>query len=149
MEDVKINGEKSTVETQRKDLADKAICALVAKTGPEEEHLWLPLILHLKDTAAVMEHLVTDWLPEKYHENLGLNRKDFFQLAMAAAMFHDVGKSIKLFQWRITENRPELREQLRRSGLPMQAFTTAENPPHAAAGAELLRLKSGAPIGRE
>lgn len=141
MEDVRINGEKSTVETQRKDLADKAIYALVAKTDPEKESLWLPLIFHLKDTAAVMEYLVTDWLPEKYHENLGLNRKDFLQLAMAAAMFHDVGKSIKLFQWRITENRPELREQLRRSGLPMQSFTTAENPPHAAAGAELLRLE--------
>ena len=31
--------------------------ALVAKTDSESENLWLPLVFHLRDTAAVMEYL--------------------------------------------------------------------------------------------
>ena len=81
--------------------------ALAAKTDPENACLWLPLVVHLKDTACVMAYLLEKWLPEHYSECLGLSREDFFILAIAAARRHDVGKSTKLFQWMITTQRPD------------------------------------------
>ena len=83
--------------------------ALVAKTDSESENLWLPLAFHLRDTAAVMEYLTQNWLPQRYCDCLDLNREDFLKLAKAAALFHDVGKSTKIFQEKITRQRPELR----------------------------------------
>ncbi|MBU5434212.1 CRISPR-associated helicase Cas3' [Pseudoflavonifractor sp. MSJ-37] len=117
--------------------------ALVAKTDAVDERLWLPLTIHLQDIASVMRYLVEEWLPERYHESLGLSREDFMALATAAAMFHDIGKSTKLFQWRITERRPELRERLLDLGLEteFQQLRVDIRLPHGAAGAELLRLE--------
>ena len=117
----------------------KAVFALAAKTDPENACLWLPLVVHLKDTACVMEYLLEKWLPEHYSECFGLSREEFFRLAMKAALNHDVGKSTKLFQWTITAQRPELRERLRRYGLETEFERQPRNIPHAAAGAELLR----------
>ena len=34
------------------------------KTDPQNRNLWLPLWMHLQDTAGVMQHLVWQWLPE-------------------------------------------------------------------------------------
>lgn len=117
----------------------KAVCALAAKTDPENACLWLPLVVHLEDTACVMEYLLEKWLPEHYSECLGLSREEFFILASKAALCHDVGKSTKLFQWMITAQRPELRDRLRRYGLETEFEQQPGNIPHAAAGAELLR----------
>lgn len=118
--------------------------ALVAKTDSESENLWLPLVFHLRDTAAVMEYLTQNWLPQRYCDCLDLNREDFLKLAKAAALFHDVGKSTKIFQEKVTRQRPELRERLLCMGLDAE-FSSAEQPaepiPHAAAGAELLRWR--------
>lgn len=80
--------------------------ALVAKTDSESENLWLPLVFHLRDTAAVMEYLTQNWLPQRYCDCLDLSREDFLKLAKAAAMFHDFGKSTKIFQEKITRQRP-------------------------------------------
>ena len=118
--------------------------ALVAKTDSESENLWLPLMFHLRDTAAVMEYLTQNWLPQRYCDCLGLKHTDFLTLAKAAALFHDVGKSTKIFQEKITRQRPELRERLRHMGLDAEFSLTeqpAESIPHAAAGAELLRWR--------
>ncbi len=122
--------------------ASDALCALVAKTDPADERLWLPLTIHLHDTAAVMEYLVTNWLPERYAESLGLTREKLLRLAKAAALLHDLGKAICLFQEMITERRPELRQRLGAAGLPIEPRRRPEDErvPHAVAGAELLRL---------
>lgn len=123
--------------------AGRAICALVAKTGGDDERLWLPLLTHLKDTASVIEYLAANWLPESYCRCLGLDRDDFLKLASAAALLHDIGKSTRLFQNRITERRPALRDMLLSAGLnaEFQPNTrTDTNVPHAAAGGEMLRL---------
>lgn len=37
---------------------------LAGKTDPENTSLWLPLWMHLWDTAGIMERLVRQWLPE-------------------------------------------------------------------------------------
>lgn len=119
----------------------RAMYALVAKTAPGDESLWLPLTYHLLDTAAVMDYLLENWLPEHSCESLELEQEDFRRLAFAAALLHDTGKATKLFQCNITAQRPELRERLRDFGLEDGNFLTLKNLPHAAAGAELLRLE--------
>lgn len=120
------------------------IYTLVAKTNSTDEKLWLPLLIHLRDTMAVMEYLLNHWLPNCYCKCLGMEQKDFLTLAKASALFHDVGKSTKIFQWNITKRLPELRERLRRIGLDAE-FSVNEQPtkpiPHTAAGAELLRRR--------
>ena len=37
---------------------------LAGKTDPENTSLWLPLWMHLWDTAGIMERLVRQWLPK-------------------------------------------------------------------------------------
>ena len=39
---------------------------LAGKTDPNNTSLWLPLWLHLRDTAEIMELLVRKWLPESH-----------------------------------------------------------------------------------
>ena len=128
--------------------SDADVAVLVAKIDSEDEQLWLPLITHLEDTAAVMEYLITHWLPERYCENLELSWSDFYVLAIASALLHDVGKSTKLFQQRITERRPDLQERLYQYGLEttfdqytLLSSGTSGKVPHGTAGAEILRLE--------
>lgn len=121
------------------------VFVLVAKSDQNDERLWLPLTTHLVDTAMVMDYLINKWLPVNFCDNLGLSKSDFFKLAKSAAMFHDVGKSTKLFQQRITERRPELSERLLEYGLDVnfkkdEKFLNATIP-HSFAGAEILRKK--------
>ena len=89
----------NSISTERSyDTADEvervacAVRALVAKTAPDDAQLWLPLLIHLRDTAAVMEYLTARWLPEQYCVSLGLHREEFFRLAIRAALLHDIGK---------------------------------------------------------
>ena len=37
---------------------------LMAKTGRDSQEAWLPLWMHLRDTAGVMKKLVPKWVPE-------------------------------------------------------------------------------------
>lgn len=115
--------------------------ALAAKTDPVDQSLWLPLIIHLMDTAAAMAYLVTQWLPPGYGETLGLGGTLFYWMAIAAALLHDVGKATPIFQRKITGQRPELQQLLQAQGLDaaQQSGTREISIPHAAAGAELLR----------
>ena len=52
----------NSISTERSyDTADEAervacaVRALVAKTAPDDAQLWLPLLIHLRDTAALRE----------------------------------------------------------------------------------------------
>ena len=42
---------------------------LAGKTDPNNTSLWLPLWMHLRDTAEIMELLVRKWLPESVKES--------------------------------------------------------------------------------
>lgn len=116
------------------------IFALVAKTDSSNDELWLPLWIHLLDTMAVVEYLSNNWLPTCYCDILEMKRQDFLNMAKAAAIFHDIGKSTRIFQMNITKQRPELRERLSHMGLNVK-FSSTEPIPHAVAGAELLRRR--------
>lgn len=127
-------------ESGDSDTFSAALRQIAAKTDPTDENMWLPLVIHLQDTASVMEYLVTSWLPERYCESLGLSREEFFRLARIAALLHDVGKATPCFEWRIMDRRPELRAKLESKGLNVQAeYRRDQQIPHALAGAEILR----------
>ena len=47
---------------------------LAGKTDPENTSLWLPLWMHLRDTAEIMELLVRKWLPDSVKKASGVGR---------------------------------------------------------------------------
>ena len=57
------------------------------KTDPDNSSLWLPLWMHLRDTAGVMRFLVQQWLPESVRRNLDLDE----ELLTRTVVFAGVG----------------------------------------------------------
>ena len=47
---------------------------LAGKTDPENSNLWLPLWMHLRDTAEIMELLVRKWLPDSVKKGIRIGR---------------------------------------------------------------------------
>ena len=54
---------------------------LAGKTDPENTSLWLPLWMHLRDTAEIMELLVRKWLPESVKKATDLDEEALIALA--------------------------------------------------------------------
>ena len=86
---------------------------LAGKTDPENTSLWLPLWMHLWDTAGIMERLVRQWLPESVKRAMGFEREEAL---LAHARFlggiHDIGKATVAFQANILRTLPEARQRL-------------------------------------
>lgn len=118
--------------------------ALNAKTSPENETLWLPLVIHLLDTAVVMDHLLWHWLPDCYCNALELSQDEFHRIAIAAALLHDIGKATPMFQHKISSQRDTLRYHLENLGLSTEPQNGSfdEKLFHATAGAEILRAEA-------
>ena len=49
---------------------------LAGKTDPENTSLWLPLWMHLWDTAGIMERLVRYWVPESTKRAMGFQDEE-------------------------------------------------------------------------
>ncbi len=120
-----------------------AAWTLNAKTDAEDETLWLPLVVHLQDTAAVMEYLLWHWLPDDYYDELELTQEKLCKIAIAAALLHDIGKATPMFQRKILAHRETLRHRLEKNGLVTEPQKGLFNEKlfHAAAGAEILRTE--------
>ena len=112
---------------------------LAGKTDPENTSLWLPLWMHLWDTAGIMERLVRQWLPESAKRAMGFEREEAL---LAHARFlggiHDIGKATVAFQANILRTLPEARQRL-------ETLTPLDCPeqnrresPHARAGEAVL-----------
>lgn len=112
---------------------------LAGKTDPENTSLWLPLWMHLWDTAGIMERLVRQWLPESAKRAMGFEREEAL---LAHARFlggiHDIGKATVAFQANILRTLPEARQRL-------EILTPLDCPeqnrresPHARAGEAIL-----------
>ena len=112
---------------------------LAGKTDPENTSLWLPLWMHLWDTAGIMERLVRQWLPESAKRAMGFEREEAL---LAHARFlggiHDIGKATVAFQANILRTLPEARQRL-------ETLTPLDCPeqnrresPHARAGEAIL-----------
>ena len=111
-----------------------------AKTCPENSSLWLPLWMHLRDTAEIIKKLAEEWVPDSVINAAGLTREEFEKVSVWLAAIHDIGKCTALFQSRITEMLSEIREKLIESVkiLPASDFRDARHSPHAAAGEAIL-----------
>ena len=83
------------------------------KTDPVNSGFWLPLWMHLWDTAGIMERLVRQWLPESAKRAMGFEREEAL---LAHARFlggiHDIGKATVAFQANILRTLPEARQRL-------------------------------------
>lgn len=119
---------------------------LAGKTDPENSNLWLPLWMHLRDTAEIMELLVRKWLPDSVKKASGLEEEELVQLARFLGWGHDLGKAILIFQSTIMQCLPEAKQRLERlTPLSCQKLNRCETP-HARASEAILR-KWGCPGG--
>lgn len=112
---------------------------LAGKTDPENTSLWLPLWMHLWDTASIMERLVRQWLPESAKRAMGFEREEAL---LAHARFlggiHDIGKATVAFQANILRTLPEARQRLEMlTPLDCPEQNRRESP-HARAGEAIL-----------
>ena len=119
---------------------------LAGKTDPENSNLWLPLWMHLRDTAEIMELLVRKWLPDSVKKASGLEEEELVQLARCLGWGHDFGKAILIFQSTIMQCLPEAKQRLEcLTPLSCQKLNRRETP-HARASEAILR-KLGCPGG--
>lgn len=59
------------------------------KTDPDNSSLWLPLWMHLRDTAGIMRFLVQQWLPESVRRNLDLDEELLTRTVVFLGWVHD------------------------------------------------------------
>ena len=93
---------------------------LAAKTGDRSGE-WLPLWLHLADTACVAEYLLTHFLSDSFKEYEGFSPELLRKTVLFLAYAHDIGKATALFQSRITQHLPLCRERLIADGVSVPA----------------------------
>ena len=60
------------------------------KSAPEGGDQWLPLWMHLRDTAEMMCLLVQRWLPASVKTELGLDEDKLSSLAIFLGGVHDI-----------------------------------------------------------
>ena len=93
-----------------------------------------------------MQRLFRQWIPESVRRTLqdALSEEEAEQIAVLAALLHDIGKLTPVFASKLLHVLPELHERLLILGLQVQAYETIIDPgksPHALAGAACLRLR--------
>ena len=93
--------------------------AIPGKSG--KDGAYLPLWMHLEDTAYTMEYLCLHRVPASVRNACELETDAFQKAAIFLAMVHDLGKCTPLFLSKILASLPEKREELERSGRRRQA----------------------------
>lgn len=110
---------------------------------------WLPVFVHLEDTAATIRYLTEHRVPDSVIRACGMERKEFQRICVFLAMVHDIGKGTPLFAAKILPHVPGLRERLSEKGAdpgkPADYLYASESP-HARAGEAILE-KLGCPDG--
>ena len=82
------------------------------KTDPANSAYWLPLWMHLRDTAGIMVYLVQRWLPESVRQHIGSDEETLTCVACFLGWVHDLGKASAAFQGPIMAHLPERRQRL-------------------------------------
>lgn len=92
---------------------------LAGKSHSNAENLWLPLWMHLEDTAGIMEKLVVYWLSAAVSNTqwFKLDKNKLKKLCVFLAYSHDIGKATNLFQARILRTMPYARDRLNSTGI--------------------------------
>lgn len=113
---------------------------LMAKSNPETEGLWLPLWMHLRDTAGVMKKLAVKWLPESVFCAAGMDGAQFLAVSVYLAAVHDIGKATSYFQSIITKPSIGKYEEINSMGfLVNREYREPGKTPHAYAGQWILQ----------
>ena len=122
--------------------------ALWAKTDSEDSSVWLPLYIHLSDTAHTMARLWDGWVPKNVRNLFARHCCGNEELARKALMFlagaHDIGKATPIFQakpcgrgW--DGERVSLAWKPEKAGLFIEASLSASrHPTHPIAGQVLV-----------
>lgn len=122
--------------------------ALWAKTDSEDSSVWLPLYIHLSDTAHTMARLWEGWVSKNVRNLFAQHCCGNEELACKALVFlagaHDIGKATPIFQakpcgrgW--DGERVSLAWKPEKSGLFIEASLSADrHPTHPIAGQVLV-----------
>ena len=123
---------------EQKQLPDQ-LKLFAGKTDPNNSSLWLPLWMHLRDTAGVMQYLVRRWIPESFRQNLGLEEETLLHTACFLGWTHDIGKISVSFQGPVMELLPEPKQRLERLVSLHYRAQDRKYSHHALAGEVILR----------
>lgn len=127
----------------------RAAQSLWAKKSTKDGLLWMPLITHMSDCAALSTRLWHLWLPEGVKRTICANLADedtAIRLFAFLAAAHDIGKATPVFQAKSAQySRGDLDERIEErivsAGLPIRAdrdFAHPSKTPHALATQILL-----------
>ncbi len=119
---------------------------LAGKTDPDNAAYWLPLWMHLKDTAEIMKLLIREWLPDSTKNFLGMSEDSLTALAGFLGSVHDIGKATVLFQTNITAAIPEVGARLSHYTALTYKEANRKYTPHALAS-EVILLEMACPCG--
>lgn len=113
---------------------------LMAKTGRDTGEAWLPLWMHLRDTAGVMKKLVPKWVPKSVFSAAEMEYEPFLSAAVFLAATHDIGKATSYFQSVITGSCTDKYAEIADSGFALKkSYRAAGKTPHAHAGQWILQ----------
>lgn len=113
--------------------------SLAAKSDSDDNELWLPLWMHLNDTAGVMRKLVHQWVAPSVITATSLTYEEFEKTAAFVAAVHDIGKATSYFQSMITRHLYEKRDELLNYDFViLQNYQNAGDTPHSYAGQWIL-----------
>ena len=121
--------------------ASKCLWAKISADGSS----WLPLHVHMRDSADVSEHIWTEWVSESTRrlvaDSMRLDPDDsrllhFIRFLSAS---HDLGKASPAFQIKaIATNAKSLVDRVRESGLPIKSKLDVNAIPHATVSMMIL-----------
>ena len=101
---------------------------------------WLPLWVHLQDTAGVMKLLLENWIADATVESCGMQFETFYAIAEFVAATHDIGKATSYFQAIICKKVPILYDNIVSSGLIVcENMLHRGKTPHSYAGQWILQ----------
>lgn len=119
---------------------------LAGKSGEGSESLWLPLWVHARDTAEMMDYLVNQRLSEAARVAIGLDDDTLRRVAKFLGAVHDIGKATRLFQYTITRQLSDVRDRLRSIGAEVTEPRDSGKSHHTLMG-EAIALELGCPRG--
>ena len=109
------------------------------KTDPVNRDFWLPLWMHLRDTAGIMVYLVQKWLPESVRQHIELDEDLLTQTACFLGWVHDLGKISAAFQGPMMAHLPEPRQCLEKYTTLSYREQNRKYSRHALASEAILR----------
>ena len=105
-------------------MTTQAVWDLPAKANRKNPDEWLPLWMHLRDTAAVMDYLISVWLPDSVKKTIDPagNEEQLRKTAVLLSALHDLGKATPAFCSMILQNIDGIENQLEGEGLPISGY---------------------------